>query len=184
MIFLEYLFLFAELLMIIKASYMDVICRRYPNTLFLTMTGIGVVYAILCGHWVPSLFFFIIINLCGIFFLHSKLHIRAGDLKFFSTLFFILDPSDVHDFTLFIICLLAGMIVIGLGVLWNHYRNISATIDHIKRELESIGLLFLGYRDLAKLSTCGLESNKTVPFVAELGVISIIYIFIKGLVLS
>lgn len=176
---LSLLFLFAEILMIGFASYMDVKYRRYPNRLFLMMSMCGLVYAFLSGHGISSFYFYVLVNLFGIFFLRPKLHIRAGDLKFFSTTFFLMDASNNEEMKLYILTLVVGMIVCAIFILIFHYKNLKQVLTHIHRELESISWLFLGYKDQAKIASESLVSDATVPFVAELGLITIVFIFLR-----
>ena len=173
------LFLFAEILMICTASYMDVVYRRYPNRLFLMMSICGLVYSILLGHWISSFYFYALINFFGIFFLRPKLHIRAGDLKFFSTMFFLIDTGKSVEMKLYLSTLIIGMLVCGIFVLFRHYKKPKQVFMHIQRELESISWLFLGYKERAEIASGAIENNETIPFVAELGLITTIFIILK-----
>lgn len=173
------LFLFAEISMICAASYMDVVYRRYPNRLFLAMSVCGLVYAILSNHWIPSFYFYVLVNLFGIFFLRPKFHIRAGDLKFFSTTFFLVNTNNGSEMRLYLYTLIGGMIVCGIFALFEHYKSFKEVAKHVKRELESISWLFLGYKEQAEISSGGIVNDATIPFVAELGLITIFFIFLR-----
>lgn len=175
----EMILLIPVFLILIDAAYLDIKKRKFPNTLFLIMSGYGLFFSIVEHHWQASLSYYIILILAGIFFLCPKMSLKAGDSKFFSALFFYFDPSTWINLRGFCIVLFSGMIIIGLCFLLNYYNNNLKKIgQHIKKEFQRICFLFIGQEKMANMAVAGLDSEYTIPLVAELSFIFFIYIYI------
>lgn len=177
------LLLFPVFLFLCVAAYLDINKRKFPNWLFLIMSGYGLFFSIMTHHWKASLSYYLVLILIGIFWLCPKMSLKAGDSKFFSTLFLYFDPSSWDQLRDFCFVLFPGMIIFGLAFLFIYYKkDIKKVGWHIKKEWQRICFFFLGQEELGNMAVAGLDSEYTIPLVAELSFIFFVYMYFHYIV--
>ena len=166
--------------LVATAAWMDIRCRKFPNVLFLALLTAGAFLAFRQGHLWSSGIFFAAVSLFAVFVLCPHYHIRAGDMKFFSLLFFFFDPARPDSFLRFAGVFLAGMLVFAAVHLVLYYGKDTGKLrDHVRRETGTIQALLLGQRQAAR-QMASVSSGTTIPLVAELGVLLLLFLLIGG----
>lgn len=174
----SYLF-FSACLFLCFAAYKDIKVRRFPNELFVLLLLDGIFYSTLNQHFLASFAFFLATTLIGIF-LFPVFHLKAGDAKFLSILFFFVRLTESTEQSLFFKTLFIGLVVIGLAILLWHYKNPLLIVQQLKRDLFAIGLSLTGQSKLATKMIVIEKEEVTIPFVAELVLIYFIFLFLLG----
>lgn len=164
------------LLLMAAAGFFDIKQRRFPNWLFIALFILGVYCSYINDHLVSSAVYFLVVSLFSVFVLFGHFGLKAGDLKFFSCLFWFFDPGKWGELKLFACVFIGGLTVFGLIHLLMDKGSVKGLFKEMKLQTFEMGQMLVH----PTRNTTYYSEHKTIPLVAEMAVLFGVFSYLRG----